>query len=70
MLADIEDLAIIDLTPGVIRHAILSLEDNALGGMDAMHIGCALALQTEIFVSADMRRCDAAARAGLNVEKV
>ena len=70
LLSDVEDLAIVDLTPVVIRHAILSLEGNVLRGLDAIHIGCAMALQADVFVSADQRQCDAAARAGLTVEKV
>ncbi len=70
LLSDIEDLAIGDLTPVVIRQAILSLEGNALRGMDAIHIACAVALQADVFVSADQRQCEAAARAGLKVERV
>ena len=41
-----------------------------LRGMNAIHIGCALALQADIFVSADQRLCEAAGRAGLAVDKV
>jgi predicted nucleic acid-binding protein len=70
LLSDIEDLAIGDLTPVVIRQAILSLEGNVLRGMDAIHIGCAVALQADVFVSADQRQCEAALKAGLNVERV
>ncbi len=70
LLSDIEDLAIGDLTPVVIRQAILSLEGNALRGMDAIHIACAVVLQADVFVSADQRQCEAAARAGLKVERV
>ena len=70
LLSDIEDLAIVDLTPVVIRQAILSLEGNVLRGLDAIHIGCAVALQADVFVSADQRQREAAARAGLTVEKV
>ena len=70
LLSDVEDLAIVDLTPVVIRQAILSLEGNVLRGLDAIHIGCAVALQADVFVSADQRQREAAARAGLTVEKV
>jgi hypothetical protein len=54
----------------VIHQAILSLEANVLRGMDAIHIGCALAIGAELFISSDHRQCDAAKRAGLNVERV
>lgn len=68
LLADIEDAALCDLTPAVLAHAVSSLETNVLRGMDAIHIGSALALQADVFVSADTRQLDAAARAGLHVE--
>jgi predicted nucleic acid-binding protein len=68
LLADIEDVAIGDLTPAVQAQAILSLEKNALRGMDAIHIGTAVVLKADIFISSDQRQLDAAARMGLRVE--
>lgn len=47
-----------------------SLENNVLRGMDAIHIASALALQVDVFVSADVRQCDAAANAGLTVDRL
>jgi predicted nucleic acid-binding protein len=70
LLADIEDAAICDLSPVVLRQAVASLETNILRGMDAIHIGSAVALQADVFVSADERQREAAARAGLRVEVV
>jgi predicted nucleic acid-binding protein len=70
LLADIEDAAICDLTPIVLGHAISSLETNVLRGMDAIHIGSAVALKADVFISADKRQRDAAVRAGLRVEAV
>ncbi len=70
LMADIEDVAVCDLTPAVLLQAILSLEKNVLRGMDAIHIGSALMMQAEIFVSADQRQLDAAARMGLRTESV
>ena len=70
LLADIEDAAICDLTPIVLAHSIASLERNALRGMDAIHIGSAVAMQADLFVSADARQCAAAAAAGLEVAAV
>ena len=67
LMADITDAAICDLTPEVIRHSIIGLERNVLRGMDAIHLGSALALNVDIFVSADTRQCVAAAQAGLRV---
>lgn len=70
LLADIEDAALCDLTPAVLTQAIATLETSPLRGMDAIHIGSALALQADVFVSADQRQCDAAERAGLRVKVV
>jgi len=70
LMADISDAAICDLAPEVIRQSIISLEKNALRGMDAIHLGSALALKVDLFVSADARQCDAATQAGLRVVQV
>ncbi len=70
LLADIEDAAVCDLTPAVLGKAISILEANTLRGMDAIHIGSAVALQADVFLSADTRQREAAARAGLRVEVV
>lgn len=70
LLADIEDAAICDLAPEVLAQSIACLETNALRGMDAIHIGSAVALKADVFISADQRQRDAAIRAGLRVEGV
>jgi predicted nucleic acid-binding protein len=70
LLADIEDVALCDLTPEVLGQTITSLESNVLRGMDAIHIGSAVALKADVFISADQRQLEAATRAGLKVEAV
>lgn len=70
LVADIEDAAICDLTPVVLAQSITCLETNVLRGMDAIHIGSAVALQADVFISSDKRQRDAAVRAGLRVEAV
>ena len=70
LFADIEDAAIADMSPAVIRQAVLSLEGNVLRAMDAIHIGCALEMRADVFISGDQRQCLAAQNAGLRVEKV
>jgi hypothetical protein len=70
LLADIEDAALCDLTPAVLAQTIYSLENNVLRGMDAIHIGSAVVLKADVFVSADKRQCEAATQAGLLVEWV
>ena len=70
LLVDIEDAAICDLTPAVLAQTILALVNNVLRGMDAIHVGSAVALQADVFVSADQRQLAAAVRAGLRAEMV
>ena len=67
LLLDIADAAVCDLTPEVMRYAVLSLEQNMLRAMDAIHIGSALVLQVDQFVTADMRQLDAAKQMGLQI---
>lgn len=70
LLADIEDAAICDLTPLVIARTITALEASGLRGMDAIHIGSALIMQADVFITADERQMEAALRAGLRVNAV
>jgi len=70
LMADIEDAALCDLAPAVLAQSILSLENNVLRGMDAIHVGSAVVLKADVFVSSDKRQCEAAVRAGLHVELV
>ena len=70
LLADIEDAAICDLTPEVLAHSISALETSVLRAMDAIHVGSAVAMKVDVFVTADSRQGAAAARAGLRVEAV
>ena len=67
LMVDIVDALICETTPRVIQNAVNVLEANPLRGMDAIHIGAALACSAEVFVSADKRQCDAAKKSGLTV---
>lgn len=67
LMEDVVDVAVSDLTPAIIRYSMLCLEQNRLRAMDAIHVGSAIALEAEIFVSADARQCTAAQQAGLKV---
>jgi len=70
LLADIEDAAICDLTPAVLGRAVAILETGVLRGMDAIHVGSAVVMKADVFVSADKQQLEAAARAGLKIEAV
>lgn len=68
LIADIEDVTLCDLAPTVMAQTVLALENNRLRAMDAIHIGAAVILNADIFVSADKQQCEAAAKVGLRVE--
>ena len=65
LFSDVEDIAVCDLTPIVLSKTIESLENNPLRAMDAIHIGSAIALQCDVFISADQRQLEAAEKSGL-----
>ncbi len=67
LMLDIADALICDTTPQVIQHAVQALENHRLRGMDAIHLGAALACAAQVFISADARQCRAAEAFGLQV---
>ncbi|MCP4696023.1 MAG: type II toxin-antitoxin system VapC family toxin [Gammaproteobacteria bacterium] len=67
LTADIADALLCDITQEVVSYAVNALENNVLRGMDAIHIGAALACKADTFVSGDQRQCLAAQALGLNV---
>ncbi|MFZ2301852.1 MAG: type II toxin-antitoxin system VapC family toxin [Gallionella sp.] len=69
-MADLADVDICQITPGILVSVISLLELNPLRAMDAIHVGCALAIEPDIFVSADHRQLAAARKAGLKVADV
>ncbi|MCU0574559.1 MAG: type II toxin-antitoxin system VapC family toxin [Syntrophobacteraceae bacterium] len=57
----------------LVRENRLSADDyqkNALRAMDALHLGCALIVEPDLFVSSDHRQLEAARREGLKVMEV
>jgi hypothetical protein len=67
VLKDLEDVEICNLTPEVIDRTISCLENNTLRAMDALHLGCALTMSPDMFVSSDKQQVGAARREKLNV---
>ncbi|MBE7563903.1 type II toxin-antitoxin system VapC family toxin [Acidithiobacillus sp. HP-6] len=67
LMLDIADALICDTTPQVLQHAVKVLENHTLRGMDAIHLGAALACTAEVFISADARQCRAAEAFSLQV---
>ncbi len=69
VLADIADVDVCMVTASVLDHTINALEGAPLRAMDAIHIGCALDYQPDVFVSADLRQVTAARSQGLQIEQ-
>ncbi len=70
ILSDLNDSDVCILSPEVIRRTLICLENNAIGAMDALHIGCALTVNPDLFVSSDRRQIIAAQQEGLKVMEV
>lgn len=69
-MADLADVDICQLTSDILTSVISLLESHPLRAMDALHVACALAVEPDIFVSADHRQLTAAQKAGLKVVDV
>jgi len=69
-MSDLADVDICQITQPVLISALSLLESNTLRAMDALHVACALNVETEFFVSADHRQLNAARKAGLNTVDV
>jgi uncharacterized protein len=70
LLEDVTDATIVDLTPAVIKEAVVMLETSILRATDALHIAAAVAWDAEWFLSADRRQLAAARKAGLRTKAV
>jgi hypothetical protein len=53
------------MTPEVVARTIKCLENDPLRAMDALHLGCALVVEPDLFVSSDHRQIQAAGKEGL-----
>ena len=69
-MADLADVDICQITSEVLVSVVSLLESYPLRVMDALHVSCALAVEPDIFVSADHRQLSAARKAGLKVANV
>lgn len=70
IFSEIEDAEICYLTPEVVTQTIRCLENNVLRAMDALHLGCALVVEVDLFVSSDQQQIEAARKEGLKVAEV
>jgi predicted nucleic acid-binding protein len=70
ILKEIEDAEICYVTPEVVTQTIRCLENSVLRAMDALHLGCALAVEPDLFVSSDRRQIEAADKERLTTMEV
>ena len=69
-IADLADVDICQVNADVLVTTIKLLESNPLRAMDAIHLSSALAINADVFISADRRQLTAARKAGLKVVEV
>jgi len=69
-MADLADIDICQITPDILVAVVPLLEKYPLRAMDALHIACALAVEPDIFISADHQQISAARKAGLKIVDV
>jgi predicted nucleic acid-binding protein len=67
---DLADAVLCDTSPQLVQRAVAALEAHPLHAMDAIHLGTALIVRADVFVSAGARQCAAAAALGLDVVRV
>lgn len=60
------EMLVVPLSAHVERSAIRVLEASSMRGMDALHVGAALAAGVDLFVTADIRQFNSAQLLGLN----
>lgn len=70
LAADLEAATLVDLTPAVVDRAIGCLERTPLRALGAIHLASALESVCDLFVTADRRQAEAAARLNLKAETV
>ena len=70
LAADLEQATIVDLTPSVVHRTVSFLERAALRTLDAIQLASASESMCDLFLTADRRQCEAAARLKLRTENV
>ncbi len=68
--SDVADMTLVPLDARVERFAFAAMEQGPLRGMDALHVGSALATRVDLFVTADRRQAQVARGMGLATELI
>ena len=67
---DVADMTLVPLDVRVERFAFAAMEQGPLRGMDALHVGSAIAARVELFVTADKRQAHVARAMGVPTELI
>jgi predicted nucleic acid-binding protein len=68
--SDVADMTLVPLDARVERFAFAAMEQGPLRGMDALHVGSAIAARVDLFVTADKRQAQVARAMGLPTELI
>ena len=68
--SDVADMTLVPLDARVERFAFAAMEQGPLRGMDALHVGSAIAAQVDLFVTADKRQAQVARSMGVATELI
>ena len=67
---DVADMTLVPLDVRVERFAFAAMEQGPLRGMDALHVGSAIAARVDLFVTADKRQAHVARAMGVPTELI
>jgi uncharacterized protein len=68
--SDVADMTLVPLDARVERFAFAAMEQGPLRGMDALHVGSAMAARVDLFVTADKRQAQVARALGVPTELI
>ena len=68
--SDVADMTLVPLDVRVERFAFAAMEQGPLRGMDALHVGSAMAARVDLFVTADKRQAQVARALGVPTELI
>ena len=68
--SDVADMTLVPLDARVERFAFAAMEQGPLRGMDALHVGSAIAARVDLFVTADKRQAQVSRAMGVPTELI
>ena len=68
--SDVADMTLVPLDARVERFAFAAMEQSPMRGMDALHVGSAMAARVDLFVTADKRQAQVARAMGVATELI